>query len=82
MFTSPLPPPPATANQPFELVGYGVTSPRGRTEVAKFVLLSKEDEPLIFVAWPEIIVSDAIAFDEALNWVFGEYNDVMRNLAA
>lgn len=73
-----------TANQNYRLVAYyKKTNPKTSTEAVKFFHSSINDEAQSKTCvGTEITVYDSQSFEEALEWVFGEYKDVLRNLAA
>jgi hypothetical protein len=73
---------PPNTGQSFELVGYRASLPLGRTEAANFCFVSPIDFTVQTSVVTQITFSDSEAFEEALEWVFGEYRDLMRNLAA
>jgi hypothetical protein len=71
-----------TENQSFEMIGYQMNFVQGRTEAQKFHLVTSEDQVPETSGISGIDFFDSASFDDALNWVFDEYGDVMRNLAA
>jgi hypothetical protein len=71
-----------TINQPFEMIGYRMDVRLGQTDTIRFFSSPQPAEPTSTTGISGLVISDAVAFEEALDWVLGEYGDVLRKLAA